>query len=209
MNADFATSPTADRLYSLWEQREAEDSLPTTEDSLMTTATPHRVTGSGLVSLVRDFKDQPKSSMVAAAGYVRPDGKLAWTDFYTALLVAKGDKLGPVTYDEDDYSLEWCKAISDFLPNVDEIDARDTLASDLEDIGITTEEQLRDCFYGCYDGWKFYEEFGETFLDNMGERIPEILLGCIDYERLWEGLLKYDYYTIDFAGDVYVFNRNY
>ena len=209
MNADFATSPTADRLFSLWEQREAEDSLPTTEESLMITATPHRVTGSGLISLARDFEDRTKSSMVAAAGYVKPDGKLAWTDFYTALIEAKGDKLGTVTYDEDDYDSEWCKAIAEFLPNVDEIDARDTLAAELEDIGISNEEQLKDCFEGCFDGWRFYEEFGKTLLDNMGERVPEILLGCIDYERLWEGLLKYDYNIINFAGDVYVFNQNY
>jgi hypothetical protein len=51
---------------------------------------PSQVTGTGLLSLVADFgSEAPKSQLVAAAGYIKPDGKLSWTAFYEALLDAK------------------------------------------------------------------------------------------------------------------------
>jgi antirestriction protein len=50
----------------------------------------HRITGDGLLSLVADFQGRPRADVVAAAGYYRPDGRLSFTDFYVALLAAKG-----------------------------------------------------------------------------------------------------------------------
>ena len=51
--------------------------------------------------MVADYgSEAPKSQLVAAAGYIKPDGKLAWTSFYEALLEAKG--ITPrVSNDED------------------------------------------------------------------------------------------------------------
>lgn len=172
---------------------------------------PTQVTGGGLLSLVRDFGDQcPKSQLVAAAGYIRPDGKLAWTAFYEALLSARGvlPSQEEVTYEETDPDQEWCQAIAEHLPEVDEIDARDWVAKELDDLGIETEEQLRDAFYGAYSGWTFEEDFGNEYLENCGERIPEILQGCIDWSAFWSSTLTYDFDTFDFGGLTYVFNRN-
>ena len=172
---------------------------------------PTQVTGAGLLSLVKDFGDDcPKSRLVSAAGYIRPDGKLAWTAFYEALLSAKGvlPSQQEVTYDEEDPEQEWCQAIAKHLPEVDEMDARDWVAKELADLGIETEEQLRDSFYGCHNTWRFYEEIGEEYLENCGERIPEVLQGCIDWERLWDSYLRFDFDTFDFGGNTYVFNRN-
>ena len=56
----------------------------------------HRVTGNGLLSLVRDYEGEPKSRTVTAAGYLRPNGKPSYTAFYEALLEAKGIEPPPV-----------------------------------------------------------------------------------------------------------------
>jgi hypothetical protein len=172
---------------------------------------PSQVTGAGLLSLVKDFGDDcPKSTLVSAAGYIRPDGKLAWTAFYEALLSAKGalPSQQELTYDEEDPDREWCQAIAQHLPEVDEQDARDWVAKELDDLGIETEDQLQAAFYGAYSTWSFYEEFCSEYLDNSCERIPEILQNCINWERLWNSLLTYDFDTFDFGGLTYVFNRN-
>lgn len=172
---------------------------------------PTKVTGAGLLSLVKDFgADAPKSQLVSAAGYIRPDGKLAWTAFYEALLSARGvlPSQQPLTYEEEDPNREWCQAIAEHLPEVDEQDARDWVAKELDDLGIETEEQLQDAFYGAYSTWTFYEDLGNEYLENCGERIPEVLQGCVDWERLWDSLLRYDLDTFEFGGLTYAFNRN-
>jgi hypothetical protein len=82
---------------------------------------PTQVTGSGLLSLVADYgSEAPKSQLVAAAGYIKPDGKLAWTAFYEALLKAKG--IAPrVSTDED---REYDELSSEAQGLYDEIHAR-------------------------------------------------------------------------------------
>jgi hypothetical protein len=142
------------------------------------------------------------------AGYIKPDGKLAYTDFYEALIAAKNGGPVQLTYDEDDYPQEWCQCIAEHLPDIDEQDARDHIAKELEDLGIEDEEQLTENYVGCYDTWNFYREFGQEFIDNYGLNIPDIIEGCIDYEVLWESALRYDYNTFEFGGCTYVF-RNF
>jgi antirestriction protein len=50
----------------------------------------HSVTGTGLLSLIRDFEGRPKADIALAAGYRRDNGKPAFTAFYEAVLKAKG-----------------------------------------------------------------------------------------------------------------------
>lgn len=47
------------------------------------------VTGNGLLTLIRDFEGRSKADVVLAAGYVRDNGKPAFTAFYEAVLKAK------------------------------------------------------------------------------------------------------------------------
>jgi hypothetical protein len=169
----------------------------------------YRVTGTGLLSLVNDIGGEDKTKLITMAGYIRPDGKLAYIDFYQALLEAKTGGPLQLTYDEEDYSKEWCRCIAKHLPDVDEQDARDWVAKQLEDLGIETEEQLTEAFWGVFDTWSFYEGFGQDYLENYCEPIPEILEGCIDYEALWDSLLRHDYNTFEFGGNTYVFRSDY
>lgn len=55
------------------------------------------VTGNGLLSLLRDFKadGRSKADTALAAGYVRNNGKPAFTAFYEAVLEARGITLDP------------------------------------------------------------------------------------------------------------------
>lgn len=177
----------------------------------------YRVTGTGLLSLVADCPGYQPSRLVGMAGYIKPNGKLAYCDFYEELIKAKnGGTICSPTYDDTDYEQDcspedrlWCQCIAEVLPNVDEEDAKEWVAKELDDLGIETEEQLREAFYGCYDPWNMYEEIGQESVENMGERIPEYLEGCINWERLWDSYLRYDFNTFDFAGNTYVFRNCY
>ena len=52
---------------------------------------PHRLVGDELIAKVKEYADLnlTKTTLVQDCGYVREDGSLAFTDFYTALLDAK------------------------------------------------------------------------------------------------------------------------
>lgn len=59
------------------------------------------VTGNGLLTLIRDFQGRSRSETVLAAGYVRDNGKPAFTDFYEAVLKAKGIDPAAAGWEED------------------------------------------------------------------------------------------------------------
>lgn len=177
---------------------------------------PTQVTGSGLLSLVKDFgSEAPKSQLVAAAGYIRPDGKLAWTAFYEALLAAKGIIPAPVSRDEDE---DYEGLTDDQKDLYDEIhdrigekwDHSDIMGmmEKVQDLGIETASQFADALsFIADDLWHWQRDFIEDWMDNFSNTVPDFLV--IDYEATWNSTFQYDYDEIEYDGSVYVFNRNY
>jgi hypothetical protein len=177
----------------------------------------HAVTGTGLISLARDFADAPKSTMVAAAGYVRPDGKLAWTSFYEALLAAKGilPSQQAVTADEDD---DYAELSEDAKALYDEIHDRvgekwshveimDFLG-EVQDLGIERADQFGDALaFVSDDGWHWQRDFVEDLMEQLGESVPDYVV--VDHEATWNSALSYDYTEIEYDGSVYVFRRDF
>jgi hypothetical protein len=175
----------------------------------------HRVTGNGLITLARDFADAPKSTMVAAAGYFRDGGKLAFVDFYEALLAAKG--INPVvSRDEDeDYEAlsEDAQGLYDAIHEAEgekwsHSEIMDFL-SEVQDLGIETAEAFEDAFcYRCDDQWNWQREFITEYLleSDFTNDAGMYSWLVIDYEATWDSALQY-YNTIEFDGSVYVFRN--
>lgn len=175
-----------------------------------------KVTGTGLLSLVADFgSEAPKSQLVSAAGYIRPDGRLEWTAFYEALLQARNVIPRPITRDED----EEYQDLSDELKGLyDEIhqaigekwDHTEIMGmmDKVNELAIETAEEFQDAFTFWTDNtWHWQREFVEDLLSNMGESVPEWI--TIDHETTWDSSLRYDYSEVEYDGAVYVFRNNF
>ena len=176
---------------------------------------PTQVTGSGLLSLVADYgSEAPKSQLVAAAGYIRPDGKLAWTSFYEALLEAKG--ITPrVSNDEDQ---EYDELSSEAQGLYDEIHERIgekwdhseimEMLGKVQDLGIESADQFANALsFVAEDPWHWQRDFIEDWLENFSNEVPDFLV--IDYEATWESTFRYDYSEVEFDGSVYVFRNSF
>ena len=90
----------------------------------------------------------------------------------------------------------------------DDLDLIKDFIDELEDYGITTEEQIDDAFSGCYPS---VENFCEDLIDGIGylDNAPSLIQDCIDYERMWHHYLSSDYFYIESQTDKYFFNNNF
>jgi hypothetical protein len=155
------------------------------------------LTGPDLLSKVSALQAQEPpakmSDIVRACGYER-DGKLKYTEFYTALLTEKGllDKV-----EESEISEEYREKYDELckLYGQDPVDEFIELYSE-EDL-----EQFEDAYVGYYDS---EAEFAEEFTtDVYGFDIPSFVV--IDWEATWNCNLRYDF---DFVNGC-VFRSNF
>ena len=84
--------------------------------------------------------------------------------------------------------------------------------SDLDDIGITNEEEFENRFYLVMDNsWKLEAEFAEDYLDNVynsNTDAMQFIYHAIDWQRVWDHSLCYDYDYIIHNGEAYFFNNH-
>ncbi len=87
--------------------------------------------------------------------------------------------------------------------------------SDLDDIGITTEQEFNDRFYGAMDySHNIEAEFAEEFIDsvhNINSDAMQAVYHAIDWQRVWDHSLCYDFDYITqggYGGDIYFFNNH-
>lgn len=186
------------------------------------TATVSKLTGQALIDHVDngDLNGMSKTEQCLTAGYVRDNGKAAYTEFYTELLNAKGtlsiqtDGIGDAANWYDNLSVteqELYDAIEERCPEFEKLSADqcDEFMSELDDIGITTAEQFNDAYCSTYDGWHPEREFAEDFMvqcDQVNEDNPVFF--AIDWQRVWDHCLSYDFNTIGFDGATYFFRNN-
>ena len=151
---------------------------------------------------------------MAAAGYIRPDGKLAWTSFYEALLEAKG--ITPrVSNDED---RDYYELSSEAQGLYDEIHERIgekwdhseimEMLSKVQDLGIESADQFANALsFVADDPWRWQRDFVEDWLENFSNEVPDFLV--IYYEATWESTFRYGYSEIELDGSVYVFSNSF
>jgi hypothetical protein len=185
------------------------------------TTTTVRLTGQSLIDFVNEKTPIidaffTRTDMVRDAGYINDNGTGAYVDFYTELLRAKG--ITPVT-DTDKADAEY-EALSGTQQDLyDAITEKfgyswtheETIEfmDELDDIGITTPEQLDDAYEWETDEYDAEEKFAEYFVTEVFcTGIPDIIEGCVDWQRVWDVTLRYDYVTIEFDRSTYFFRNN-
>lgn len=171
----------------------------------------YRVTGTGLLSLVADCPGYQPSRLVGMAGYIKPNGKLSYVDFYESLIAAKQAN-GTIIKEPDlehneltpEQSILW-DHIKERL-SLDDAEL-DDIFNEITDLGIETVDQFDDAYVGCWDSWDAEARFSEDMADSLGLLNEDHFFSfAIDWQRVWEHSLSYDYHCI--AG-VYFFNSNF
>ena len=190
----------------------------------MTTTTTVRLTGQSLIDFVNEKMqlvnrgEITRTDMIKDAGYITDSGSGAYYDFYTELLKAK-EVLDPNYVsvrdaEEAEYEAmsgteqEMYDRIVEFNSKWDHTEVTGFM-KELNDIGIETPEQFDDSYEYTSESYKPEEELAEYIVTEVLETsYPSIIEGCIDWQRVWDSGLRYDYNTIEFDGDTYFF-RNY
>jgi len=185
----------------------------------MTTATPvFMLKGDSLLDFVNEKMplvnrgELTRTEMIKDAGYVYDNGKAQYVDFYTELLNAQG--VVPVL-DRDVEDATYTSLSSDKQDLYDEVDERFgekwsqeevlEFLDELEDIGIETKADFEDAFYGVYDSEK---EFAEEFCNEVESiNSDSSYYFAIDWQRVWDHSLRYDFDTIEFNYDTYFFRN--
>lgn len=82
---------------------------------------------------------------------------------------------------------------------------------ELDDIGITSAEEFENRFYSVMDdSHKVEAEFAEEFIDNVYNTNTvemQAVYHAIDFQRVWDHSLCYDFDWMCFNGDVYFFQN--
>ena len=186
----------------------------------MTTTT--YLTGDALVAHANEYKElinrgeKTRTEMIKDAGYVYDNGTAMYVDYYTELLNAKGvvpvmnsdvedaeyealsgEKQDLYDHVHDKFGYQWShEQIMGFM-------------DELDDIGITTPEDVDDAFEWDIDEYDPERKFAEYFVTEvLCEGLPSIVEGCVDWQAVWDTSLRYDYNTIEFDGVTYFFRNN-
>jgi hypothetical protein len=156
--------------------------------------------------------EKTRTDAVLDAGYAYDNGKPMYTQYYTELLNARGVTPATMT-DVNDQAYEDldsdAKALYDavdkqFGKKWDHDDVMEFL-EELNDIGIYTASDLEEAFYGVYDSEK---EFAEEFCNEVESiNSDSSYYFAIDWQRVWDHNLRYDFDSIEFDYSVFFFRN--
>ena len=187
-------------------------SLPFTGDDLLT------FVSTANASYERQGIPPNKADMAKAAGYEK-DGKILWTDFYVALMEAKGKSFSSDTDDKEyddwhdsleeqdkeliDEIQERCGDFSNYTPE----ECREFM-DELSSLGITTASQFEDAMRYQTSSPNAGAEFAEIEAEAYGcTTFIDMPWVVIDWEASWERNLRHDYSTLKFKGVTYFFSN--
>ena len=153
------------------------------------------LTGDALLDKIAAMPGSTRTEQCRACGY-EVDGRLHFTDFFTAILEAKGEIKTQSQYEEE--LIQKYPEQKDILENLlTEYDA-EAIEEFIEYFG---EEQL-ESFDDAYQGEMSGAEFAEDFVTNCyGLNVPAFV--CIDWEETWEQL-RYDF--TELSGHIFCLN---
>ena len=190
--------------------------------STLMTETVTKLTGQALLDYVNETEVSIKSKteQCLGAGYVRDNGKAAYTEFYTELLNAKTE--AGLIQESGDTSANWYDNLSEqqqeLYDAIEEgcpefaklsVDDCDEFMSELDDLGITTATEFSNAYYFQQDGWNAEAVFAEELMIELGVvRGDSPVYFAIDWQKVWDHSLSYDFSTIDFNGATYFFHNN-
>ena len=145
--------------------------------------------GSALLTEVsiRTAQGMSKTDLCLSCGYVRENGKPAFTSFYEAILEARGvttaaqEKEELLTEYKDSEELE---TLQELLEDYD----ADAVRAFIDCFGGVDLEGFRDSYQGEMSGAEFAQQFAE---DCYGVDAPTFVE--IDWQATWENLERYDF----------------
>lgn len=155
------------------------------------------LTGNALLTKVTELQAQntKTSDIVRECGYVREDGKLQYTQFYTELLTVKG------LLNNDTLENEISDEYQEKYQELCETYGKDAVDAFLELYDESDLESFEDAYQGSYDS---EEAFAEEFTNDVyGFDVPSFVV--VDWTATWNSGLRYDF---DFE-DGFVFNKNW
>ena len=145
---------------------------------------------------IRTAQGMNKTDLCISCGYIRQDGKPAFTDFYTAIMDARGITINesePETIKAEDSDNQ--EQIDELLEDYPE----DAIRAFIDLHGEENLEYFEDAYQGEMSGADFAEQFVN---DVYCVDIPGFVV--IDWEETW------DYLSSDYdEQDGYIFSRHF
>ena len=86
----------------------------------------------------------------------------------------------------------------------------DEFIEELANYGINDASSFEDAFEREVEGYgeRVFAEFSEELVESCGYTIePSFIVGCIDWQLVWESALRFDYQAIEFKGNTYFFRN--
>ena len=199
--------------------------------SIMTTCThsdlaskQERLAGDELLAFIRGSNSMTQQQQCLGAGYIKTlkDGSTGcnYTEFYMALLEAKGMDLSASDTDDKEYD-DWHDSLEDQDKDlINEIQERcgdfsaytseecREFMDELSDLGITTASQFEDAHRYQTSSPNAGAEFAEYEAEGYGcTTFIDMPWVIIDWEASWERNLSHDYSTIQFKGVTHFFGN--
>jgi hypothetical protein len=196
-------------------------------NSLMVVAI-NRMEGLALLEHIETHPESSHTDNAIACGYVREDGKVAYTDYYEAILEAKqthqGYTLNHNDADDDCEFQAWYESLNEETTELwdavyervpEECDIWDVqqckdFISHLDDLGINSASNFEDAFLTYDSGYDVEARFAEDYYSGCGYIDSDHpLYFAIDWDIVWRHNLEYDINTFEFNGETWFFNNTY
>ena len=141
--------------------------------------------GTELLDTIRKMETADRTTQCIACGYVRENGKPAFTAFYEAIMDARGITTASVEKEElkEEYP-EQSEILTELLEDYD----ADAIKAFIEIFGEECLENFVDSYHGEMSGAEFAQQITE---DCYGVDLPGFVE--IDWNATWENLERYDY----------------
>ena len=161
-----------------------------------------------------------KSDLVAASGHLKEGGKLNFISFYEALIAAKteADPNFGNNIDEDKEYDDLSEEQKELYDHISEDFGRkwnhdETIEfmGELKDLGVETKANLESALYTVVDGvYSWERDFAEEYINELEPNLEDSAASfAIDWQRVWDHSLTYDFYTVEFDGSVFIFFANW
>ena len=152
--------------------------------------------GTELLDTIRKMETADRSTQCIACGYVRENGKPAFTAFYEAIMDARG--ITTATVEKEELKGEYPDQNDILTELLEDFDA-DAIKAFIELYGEENLENFEDAYQGEMSGAEFAEQL---VTDCYCMDIPSFV--CVDWNATWDQL-SYDYDE----QDGYIFSRNW
>ena len=141
--------------------------------------------GTELLETIRSMETASRTEQCLACGYVRENGKPAFTDFYTAILDARGITINEsepeeIKAEDSDYQEQINELLEDY--------PADAIRAFIELYGEDDLDRFTDSYQGEMSGADFAEQL---VTDCYCLDLPGFVE--VDWQETWENLERHDY----------------